>query len=48
MKINLNKQVFNKEKFLDTVDINFNQLVQPPVTTFFDRDLANEIGRAQV
>mgnify|MGYP003338898583 CR=1 FL=1 len=40
MKINLNKQVFDKEKFLDTVDINFNQLVQPPVTTFFDRDLA--------
>ena len=30
-RINLNKNVFNKEDFLKTVDTSFKQLVPPPV-----------------
>ena len=38
--INFNRQVFNKEKFKNTVDTEFTQLVQTPDETFFDPDLA--------
>jgi hypothetical protein len=40
MKIKLNKQVFDKEKFNQTVDTSFNQLVKVPNPTFFDINLA--------
>jgi len=40
-KINLNRQVFNKQKFNDTVDTTFSELgVQEPDLSFFDINLA--------
>lgn len=39
---NLNRQVFNKQKFGETVDTNFNQLVEQTDPTFFDVDLATQ------
>ena len=38
--INFSRQVFHKEKFKNTVDTEFTQLVQTPDETFFDPDLA--------
>ena len=38
--INFNRQVFDKEKFKNTVDTEFTQLVQTPDETFFDPNLA--------
>ena len=38
--INFERQVFNKQKFNDTVDTEFTQLVQTPDETFFDVNLA--------
>lgn len=38
--INFNRQVFNKEKFKNTVNTEFTQLVQTPDETFFDPNLA--------
>jgi hypothetical protein len=40
MNLSLNRQVFDKKKFEETVDTNFTQLVQPPDPTFFDLNLA--------
>lgn len=42
MKISakLNRQVFNKQKFGETINTDFTQLVQQPDPTFFDIDLA--------
>lgn len=42
MKINLplNKQVFSKNEFYDTVDTNFTQLVQQSPNVVFDVNLA--------
>tara|TARA_B100000768_G_C11282671_1_gene379604 strand:- start:4561 stop:4920 length:360 start_codon:yes stop_codon:yes gene_type:complete len=37
---NLERQVFNKEKFKDTVDTEFNQLITQPDPSFFNLDLA--------
>ena len=39
-KINLNKQVFDKVKFQQSVDTSFSQLVPKPEQRFFDLDLA--------
>lgn len=40
-KVNLNRQVFNKQKFNDTVDTTFSELgVQQPDPSFFDLNLA--------
>ena len=39
-KVNLNKQVFNKIKFEQSVDTSFSQLVPKPEQMFFDLDLA--------
>jgi hypothetical protein len=40
-KVNLNRQVFNKQKFNDTVDTKFSELgVQEPDLNFFDINLA--------
>ena len=39
-KINLNKQVFNKRKFQQSVDTSFSQLVPKPEQQFFDLNLA--------
>ena len=39
-KITLKSQRFNKEKFNETVDINFTQLTNVVDPSFFDRDLA--------
>ena len=39
-RINFSRQVFSKEKFKDTVDTEFTQLVQTPDETFFDPNLA--------
>jgi hypothetical protein len=36
-----NRQVFNKQKFSDTIDTEFTQLVETPDETFFDINLAN-------
>tara|TARA_R110000822_G_scaffold149056_4_gene288128 strand:+ start:6325 stop:6684 length:360 start_codon:yes stop_codon:yes gene_type:complete len=36
----LKRQVFNKEKFKETINTEFNQLVTPPDPSFFDLDLA--------
>ena len=39
--VNLNRQVFNKQKFNDTVDTTFSELgVQQQVPSFFDLNLA--------
>jgi len=38
--IDFNRQVFNKQKFENTVDTQFTQLVQLPDETFFDVNLA--------
>jgi hypothetical protein len=39
--VNLNRQVFNKQKFNDTVDTKFSELgVQEPDLNFFDINLA--------
>jgi hypothetical protein len=38
--INFSRQVFHKEKFKNTVDTEFTQLVQTPDETFFDPNLA--------
>jgi hypothetical protein len=40
MKIDLNKQVFDKNKFNQTVNTSFTQLVQQPNPAFFDLNLA--------
>lgn len=37
---NLNRQVFNKQKFNDTIDTSFSQLVSPVDPSFFDINLA--------
>tara|TARA_Y100000385_G_scaffold111271_1_gene115502 strand:- start:278 stop:826 length:549 start_codon:yes stop_codon:yes gene_type:complete len=37
---NLNRQVFDKDKFNETVDTNFTQLLTTPDPVFFDLDLA--------
>jgi len=40
-QVNLNKQVFNKEKFNETIDTSFSQLgPQQPDPSFFDPNLA--------
>ena len=39
-KITLKVQRFDKEKFNETVDTNFSQLINVPDLSFFDRDLA--------
>lgn len=40
-KVNLNRQVFNKQKFNDTVDTTFSELgVQQQDPSFFDLNLA--------
>jgi len=39
-KITLKVQRFNKDKFNETVDTKFSQLVDIPNPSFFDRDLA--------
>tara|TARA_B100000963_G_scaffold337370_1_gene333302 strand:- start:5828 stop:6322 length:495 start_codon:yes stop_codon:yes gene_type:complete len=36
-----NRQVFNKQKFSNTIDTEFTQLVETPDETFFDVNLAN-------
>ena len=42
-RINLNRQVFNKQKFNETVDTEFNQLgVEENDPSFFDIDLATQ------
>tara|TARA_R110002012_G_scaffold298458_4_gene496923 strand:+ start:3042 stop:3467 length:426 start_codon:yes stop_codon:yes gene_type:complete len=38
--VNFSRQVFNKQKFQNTVDTQFTQLVQIPDETFFDPSLA--------
>ena len=35
MNVNLNRQVFDKKKFNETVDTSFTQLVTQPDPTFF-------------
>jgi hypothetical protein len=40
MNVNLNRQVFDKKKFNETVDTSFTQLVTPQDPTFFDLNLA--------
>jgi hypothetical protein len=40
MNVNLNRQVFDKTKFNETVDTSFTQLVNQPDPTFFDLNLA--------
>ena len=40
MNLSLNRQVFDKTKFNETVDTSFTQLVQPLDPTFFDLNLA--------
>jgi hypothetical protein len=40
MNVNLNRQVFDKTKFNETVDTSFTQLVSQPDPTFFNLDLA--------
>lgn len=40
-KVNLNRQVFDKAKFNETIDTSFSQLgPQPPDPSFFDINLA--------
>ena len=39
-KVNINKNVFDKTKFRETVDTTFSQLVTKPSQKFFDVDLA--------
>lgn len=42
-KVNLSRQVFNKEKFNETVDTSFSQLGQQPQDpSFFDINLATQ------
>ena len=38
--VSFNKQVFNKQKFLETVDTEFSQLRKKQDETFFDANLA--------
>jgi hypothetical protein len=40
MNVNLNRQVFDKTKFNETIDTSFTQLVTQPDPTFFDLNLA--------
>ena len=40
-KITLKVQRFNKDKFNETVDTKFTQLVNVPNPSFFDRDIAD-------
>ena len=40
INIDLNRQVFDKKKFNETVDTSFTQLVTQPDPTFFDLNLA--------
>jgi hypothetical protein len=40
MNVNLNRQVFDKTKFNETVDTSFTQLVTSQDPTFFDLNLA--------
>ena len=39
--INLKKQVFNKGKFDEKIDTNFNELIPQESQMFFDTNLAN-------
>ena len=39
-RINFTREVFNKQKFNETVDTEFSQLIEVPDETFFDPDLA--------
>ncbi len=39
-RINFTREVFNKQKFNETVDTEFSQLVEVPDETFFDPNLA--------
>lgn len=42
-QVNLNRQVFSKEKFNETINISFSQLgSQQPDPSFFDVDLATQ------
>lgn len=41
MNIQLNKQVFNKSKFKETVSVDFTQLDPSPTPTIFDLNLAS-------
>jgi hypothetical protein len=40
INIDLNRQVFDKKKFNETIDTSFTQLVTQPDPTFFDLNLA--------
>jgi hypothetical protein len=40
MNVNLNRQVFDKKKFDETIDTSFTQLIIPQDPTFFDLNLA--------
>jgi hypothetical protein len=40
INIDLNRQVFDKKKFNETIDTSFTQLVTPQDPTFFDLNLA--------
>ena len=39
-KLTLQRQVFEKEKYLNTINNTFTELKSEPDPTFFDRDLA--------
>ena len=39
-QVNLNKQVFDKDKFKETIDTNFSELISTPNPAFFDINLA--------
>ena len=39
-KLTLQRQVFEKEKYLNTINNKFTELKSEPYSTFFDRDLA--------
>ena len=39
-RITLQRQVFEKEKYLNTIDNSFKELKSEPDPNFFDRDLA--------
>jgi len=40
-KITLKAQRFDRDKFNETIDTSFSQLIDTPNPSFFDRDLAN-------
>ena len=39
-KLTLQRQVFEKEKYLNTINNTFTELKSEPYPNFFDRDLA--------